>query len=68
MLKQSVNPSHLNGFLEYRKSLTINPGLYFLWAYTGGGLTVYTRGRAYTWTIFCVSIINKSVINRKINM
>jgi hypothetical protein len=46
-------------------------GLYKGGLIYGGGAYIWGGG-AYTWTIFCVSnnksYINKSVINRKINM
>jgi hypothetical protein len=53
--------------VTYRKPPTISPGLIFfrkrflMGLYRGGGL-IY--GRAYTWTIFCVSVI---VINKYSN-
>jgi hypothetical protein len=57
--------------MEYRKSLTINPGLYFLWGLIqGGGGLQYIRGAEliHGQSFVLTSIINKSVINRKINM
>ena len=68
-------PPISRGFIYFRKQFLM--GLYKGGGglYTGG---LYTAGLiysgAYTWTIFCVyklinkSGINKSVINRKINM
>ena len=46
---------------EYRKPPTISPGLIFfrkriLMRLYKGGL-IYGGGGAYTWTIFCVSVI-----------
>ena len=67
-------PTISPGLIYFRKQFLMS-------LYTGGGLYtggLYTAGLiysgAYTWTIFCVyklinkSGINKSVINRKINM
>ena len=78
MYRKSVNPSTtlpFNGLTEYCKPPTISPAWAYILSYLSNFWWAYRRGGLYTGDgeglihgRSFVSIINKSVINRKINI